>query len=170
MNQAISPTPPTSPSLYGEKVSAGNNHFYALAHWCDKTNKWIMAVHKFIMNKTSGGTIGQFITSSWFDCYIYPGKTFLVICAPNKWSIKAIEKQLNTDTSVKKMHELFHTIESFTSPNLDKYLYTKDEGALRVELEGIKKKNTLSLKLHRTYHYKSQHDFFCSLPSFNFKN
>ena len=121
MNSNVPQTPPPSPAKSKDMERMQNNHSYAFAHWCDKDKRWIVSPHHFLVNVTANNIIGQFITSDWFSCYIYPQKTFLVVKVKKGVSTKQLEESLNspnaTDPSMIKNIETFITgeIEQYTS-------------------------------------------------------
>jgi len=167
MNPNIPPTPPPSPAKSKDMERMENHHSYAFAHWCDTAQRWIVSPHYFIVNVTTNNIIGQFITTDWFSCYIYPQKTFLVVQVKKGVSTKQLEKSLNSPNAADQT--MIKNIESFITRQIEQYA-GKQYTSIRVELIGLNSKNTLSLVLKETHHYQTRHSFYCTLPSFCFKN
>ena len=141
-----------------------NGTYYVLAHWCDQSNKWIVATaHKFLLTLTEESIIGQYITSSWFDCPVQTNKTFLIIGVSDKLPIVEIETYLQ-----KKIEKKYiKSIETFVLPNLDDiYKKLKEEVSVYIRIHGIHTSNILRMKILQSSNHKDQ--FFCTLPSFEF--
>ena len=168
----VPPTPPSSPVSPMGKAHIGKKFIFG--HWMDAESKWKLSPHPFMVNKTKEYLLGQFITTTWFDCYIYPGKTFIIIRMPEKGSISALEKELNSTYIGPYPQNLSHVvenIEAFIIPSIKDYEMQLDKHRrIRVEIKGLNKKNILSLSLCRTNHPNTTHSVYATLPNFMFKN
>ena len=168
----VPPTPPPSPVSpmgieYKEKK-------FVFGHWSDEDAKWKLSPHYFIVNKIKDGLIGQFITTSWFDCYIYTGKTFIIIRMSEKGSIRALEQELNRtyiDSPQNLSHDIGKNIEAFIMPTMkDDEIRLDKQQNIRIEIKGLNEKNILSLSLCRTTLSDAPYSVYATLPNFMFKN
>ena len=169
----VPPTPPSSPVSPMGKAHIGKKFIFG--HWMDAESKWKLSPHPFIITKTKEYLIGQFITTTWFDCYIYPGKTFIIIRMLEKGSISALEEELNSTYigpfSLKHISHVTENIEAFIIPSIKDYEMRLDKQQnIRVEIKGLNKKNILSLSLRRTSRPNTTHSVYATLPNFMFKN
>ena len=140
----VSPILPTIPSRECGEYS------YVLGYWCDTTNKWKVSPHRFILTCTSQEVIGQFITSTWFGCYIYPGQTFLVIRILKDDSLEALVHELNKG-DMSSCYLKQREINAFIVSDLEKYKTSLEQNTpTRMELVGSNPKNTLTFALRRS--------------------
>lgn len=141
-----------------------NGTYYALAHWCNQSNKWVVATaHKFLLALSEKSLIGQYVTSSWFDCPVQTNKTFLIIGVSDKLPIVEIETYLQKKIG----NKYIKSIETFILPNLeDIYKKLEEETSVAVRIHGIHTANILRMTIFKSSDHKDQ--FFCTLPSFEF--
>lgn len=140
---------------------------YALAHWCDRVQRWEVPFHRFLTTTTPSHLVGQFIVSYWFDCPIYEGKTFMIIQISKGMKTKNIENIINTEHL--KNNDSVKVLETFICPEI---INNKVESKYtsKISLEGVNSQNILSLSLRETNLQRTRHPFYCTLPSFTLKN
>ena len=166
----VAPILPTAPSTtWWNTRSNDEGHNYVLVHWCDTINKWKVSPHRFILTRTSRELIGQFITSTWFDCYIYPGKTFLVIRILKDDSLETLVQELNKG-DMKSTYLTQREINAFVVADMEKQKKgLEQEFTTRMELVGSNPKNTLTFALRRSS-FGAPHPISAYLPNILFKN
>ena len=150
-----------------------NGNKYILGHWCDENNRWKLSPHRFLVHNTFYGLIGQFITTTWFGCDIYPGKTFIVISIPKDKLISTIESKLNkSNFTPTNLVPYANIIEVFIIPSIDTYkksLSNSDECAY-IDIMGVANSNNkFKLVLRKTRVLNSKYSIYGTLPNFILK-
>lgn len=141
---------------------------YALAHWCDKMQRWEVPFHRFLTTTTHSHLVGQFIVSYWFDCPIYKGKTFMIIQIPKGVKTQTIENIINSEQL--QDNDLVKVMETFICPEINNNNRVESKCTSKISIEGGNVQGKLSLSLRETNLQRTRYPFYCTLPSFTLKN
>ena len=140
---------------------------YALAHWCDRAQRWEVPFHRFLTTTTPSHLVGQFIVSYWFDCPIYKGKTFMIIQIRKGVKTQTIENIINSEQL--QDNDLVKVLETFICPEINSNR-VESKYTSKISLEGVNSQSKLSLSLRETNLQRTRYPFYCTLPSFTLKN
>ncbi len=140
---------------------------YALAHWCDRAQRWEVPFHRFLTTTTPSHLVGQFIVSYWFDCPIYQGKTFMILQMPKGMKTQTIENIINSEQL--QDNDLVKVLETFICPEINNNR-VESKYTSKISLEGVNPQSKLSLSLRETNLHRTQYPFYCTLPFFMLKN
>ena len=140
---------------------------YALAHWCDRVQRWEVPFHRFLTPTTHSPLVGLFIVSYWFDCPIYKGKTFMIIQIRKGVKTQTIENIINSEQL--QDNDLVKVLETFICPEINSNR-VESKYTSKISLEGVNSQSKLSLSLRETNLQRTRYPFYCTLPSFTLKN